>query len=514
MTPSFAVAPVRTVSRLPAISLWLLALIPANTVMLLDLQRGVVRPSVWLARFLPALVLLAVVAWAHLSTSNTAVRLRRELRLALGPGILLLLGSGAAMTLDVLVDGAQTLARAVSFMTALILPAAVVLLPMSVERERGTLLPLLASPLGARAFAEKFTLAAFVVVLSWLQLTAAGDQGSDLWWFALAGHALALLTVPTWFFLLQNDDVTLGYVVVTPLLAVPVALFGPSVAIGCVAVFGAAMLAGLPAAHRRGAAVGPPLWFQGDVPGVAWLERLAPPLVRTALHGQRPAVMITAAGVASFVAIAVWGSDAAVAPLPLFIFCGCAAMLSPCLAFAEARRVGTLEAELVAQPRRQVFARRALLSGITTAVLCVALPGALIGGVVGFNGPLAMAWCVLMVMLWSVGLAASVHQTSAGNGFIAGFAVTGVVGVGQIALCAMASWTTASWLGGDPFVSRAFMAAALAVVAVVAIAVGGRRFLVADRFEPRIAVAAVTICLLHSAVIGASSALASRWGLG
>ncbi len=513
MTPTLvAEQPVRAVAGFPTVGLWLLALIPANVVMLLDLQHGSVRPLAWLARFVPALLLLALVGWAQLRTGPTAIRLRRELRLSLGPAMMLLLGGGAALALDVLSGSGQALARAAAFMTAIIVPTAVVLLPMSAERERGTLLPLLASPLGARAFAEKFAVAALVIVVSWIQLSAAGDRGSELWWFALAGHALPLLTVPTWFFLLQNDGMTLGYVVVTPvLIAVPIALLGSSVAIGCVVVFGFAMLAGLPAAYRRGAAVGPPLWLQGDVPGLSGLERLAPPLLRAALHAQRPAVMISAAGVAGFVAIAAWGRDSAVAPLPLFIFSGCAAMLSPSLAFAEARRVGTLEAELVAQPRRQVFARRALLSGLTTAVLCVALPGALVAGVVGVTGPMVMAWCVAMLVLWSVGLAASVHQTSAGSALVAGFAVAGIAGVGQLGLCALAAWATASWVGGDPFVSRAFLAAALAGGAAVAFAVGCRRFLAADRFEPRIAVAAVTISLLHAAVLGMSSALVGHW---
>ena len=47
-------------TRFPMLSLWLLTLIPGNAVVLLDLQHGVVRPTVWFARFVPALLVLAV----------------------------------------------------------------------------------------------------------------------------------------------------------------------------------------------------------------------------------------------------------------------------------------------------------------------------------------------------------------------------------------------------------------------------------------------------------------------
>ena len=502
-------------SRFPMLSLWLVTLLPGNALVLLDVQRGVVRPGVWLARFLPALVVLAVVLWALVRSTPFALRLRRELRLALAPGLLLSLFSGAALSLDGLGEGPMFgVVSTMPWVLGFVLPSAMLLMPMSVEREQGTLLPLLTSPLGGRAFAEKFALGSVLVVLSWLQL-AGVQRETQMWWFALAGHVLALATVPTWFFLTQDDETTVGFIVLVPFFgAAPLALLLPAAVLPAAALYGVVMLGLLPAALRRGVATGAPAWLRRDVPGISWLERWARPVLRAELRGQRDTIVLGGVAVLIFGVFQVLElgeiGDTEAGPISLFIFSGVGALLSPLLSFSEAQRLGTLDAMLTVQPRQRVFTRRALGSAVTTVVVSMLGPAVVCAATSRLSVSGVVAWVLAMSVLWSVGLAVSVHFASVGTALATGVGVAFALVMTHVALMVAAVWGTASLLDAAPFPQPGpFLAAVLVIIAGVALGVAWRRFMTADRLEPRVLVSATAVSLAHAAVLGAASVVAT-----
>jgi hypothetical protein len=503
-----------TKTRFPMFALWLLTLLPGNAVVVLDLAHGVVRPAVWAVRFAPALLVLTLVLWAQVRSSPLALRLRHELRLALGPGLLLFVTSGAALCLDAVPDGVvHELLRTMPWVLALVVPSAMVSMPMIAERERGTLHSLLISPLGARAFAEKFAVAAGLVLLSWVQLSAGGQRGTEVWWFALGGHLLALATVPTWFFLTQDDETSLGFVVLAPFVAVaPASLLVEWAMIPVGFLYVAVMLALLPFALRRGLAAGAPAWLRRSAPGLSFLERWASPVLAAELRGQRDAVALSGAAVLAFTVISLMG-DAEAATMALFFFCGAATVLSPSLAFTEAQRLGTLEAQLIAQPRRQVFVRRAAASAFTTALAAVLVPLAVLVATRGFSLNGAAAWALSIGVLWTIGLAAAVHFGSVGTALASG------IGAAAGLLFAHGGLFVLSFLGTmsalEDRLDRVFpaaglfLSASLVVLAVAALLVAARRFLRSDRFEPRVLFSAAAVSLTHAAVLGAASVVAA-----
>ncbi len=495
------------------LSWWLLTLLPGNALVLLDLARGVVRPGVWLARSLPALVVLALVLWAQTRTTAFTLRLRKELRLALLPGVLLGLSSGAALCLDAIGEGPiYGMVWTLPWVLGLVLPLAMLLMPLSFEREHGTLLPLLTSPLGGRAFAEKFALGAVLVVLSWLQLSVGVHRGTEMWWFALGGHVLALATVPTWFFLTQDDGTSLGFIMLVPFFgATPIALLFPAAVIPAEALYGLLMLALLPTALRRGAATGAPAWLRRDVPGSSWLEGWAGPVLRAELRGQRDTIMLGFVAVLAFVVIELMDAgETGAGPLALFASCGVGAMLSPMLSFSEARRLGTLDAMLIVQPRRQVFLRRALVSALTTIVVSLMVPGLLLAATSEASVGGAVAWVIAMTVLWSVGLAVSVHFASVWTALATGVLVAWGLVVAHLALLFATLWGAAMMLGAEQFPQlEPFLAAAMVIIAGVALGVAWRRFMSADRMEPRVLASATAVSLAHAAVLGAASVVAT-----
>lgn len=497
--------------------LWLLLLIPGGAVVALDLVHSVSRPGVWLTRLAPALLVLGLVAFAHLRSTAFAVRLRKELRLALPTGLLLLAFAGAALCVDALPEGwLPGLVRTLSLGLAVVLPASAVLVPMTLELERGTLQESFTTALGARAFAEKFALAAVLVVLSWLQLTAIAEPGTELWGFALAGHLLALATAPAWFFFAQGEGLALGFVVILPFaLAGLPALLWPHATLPVVALYGVAMLALTPRAVRRGLAAGPPGWMRTRASTVPFLERLAPPLLRAELRGQRDALVCGGVALLAFTSIRLF-DDTEAASLVLIAFAGVAAMLSPVLAFTEAQRVGTLEAELSARPRGEVFRRRVAMSALTTAVVSVAVPLAVLAadwGVSASSAKGGLAVLLLMGLAWCVGLAVAVHVRAVGTALAVGLCLGLAALVVHAGSMALATWGALVVLDTTEFPALGpFMVATVVVMGASSAAVAVRRFLRADRLEPRVLLAATALSLTHAAAFGAMAVLVVKGG--
>lgn len=500
-------APMR--ARFPLHSLWLLLLIPGNVLVALDLAHAVVRPGVWLVRFAPVLLVLAVVAFAHAAASRLAIRLRKELRLALPMALLALTSSGAVLCVDALPEGGlREVLRTLPQVLALVLPVALVLMPMSAERERGTLQELLTLPGGGRAFAEKFALAALLVVVSWLELSTVAERGSDLWWFALGGHVLALATAPAWFFSAPDEGTALGFVVLLPffLAGIPALVWAPA-ALPVVALYAVLMLAWLPHAIRQGAAAPPPLWMRVSSSALPWVERLASPLWRAELRGQRDALSLNAFAALAYVTIQL-ANDAsrAEASMVLIAFCAVAALLSPVLAFTEARRVGTLDTELSMRPRAEVFLRRAKGSLLCTGLASVVMPWVLMAPETFSDAwHMALLLTLMMSLAWTVGLAVAVHLRGVGTALAAGLGLGVAMLVSHEGLLVLTSWGTQRALNLEAWPNLApFLLASLVVNGAMAAAVAARRFLKADRLEPRVILGAVALSLTHAAVLGAA----------
>lgn len=492
-------------ARFPLHSLWLLLLIPGNALVALDLAHAVVRPGVWLVRFAPVLLVLGVVAFAHGGASAFAIRLRKELRLALPMALLALSSSGAVLCVDALPEGAlREVLRTLPQVLALVLPVALVLMPMSAERERGTLQELLTLPGGGRAFAEKFALSALLVVVSWLELSTVAERGSDLWWFALGGHLLALATAPAWFFSAPDEGTALGFVVLLPifLAGIPALVWSPA-ALPVLVIYAVVMLGWLPHAIRQGAAAPPPLWMRVSSSALPWVERLASPLWRAELRGQRDALSLNAFAALAYVTIQLADSASqADASMVLIAFCAVAALLSPVLAFTEARRLGTLDTELSMRPRREVFFRRAKVSLLCSGLASVVMPLALMAPE-SFSDALMLA--LMMSLAWTVGLAVAVHLRGVGTALAAGLGLGAAMLVSHVGLLVLTSYGAQRAMNLEAWPNLVpFMLATLVVIGATATAVAARRFLKADRVEPRIILAAVALSLTHAAVLGAA----------
>ncbi len=504
MIPALAIARPVAPSRFPMAALWLLALVPGNAVVLLDLAHGVVRPAVWLARFVPALLVLALVGWSERATSPFAARLRKELRLTLFPGLLLLGASGVGLWSDLFPPGGGLagLVHTMPWVLALVLPASSLLTPMTVEFERDTLSALWLSPRGARAFAEKYALGAGLVVLSWVQLSACTPGSPELWWFGLGGHVLAVATVPAWFLLGKKEGTALGLVTLVPfVVASPAALLDVSV-VPTLATYGVVMLALVPWALERGL-LAPAIGEQAAVPGATWASRGVPPLLAAELSGQRETLILVGVGVASFAGVRlVDGHEAA--PMVLFFLSAIAAALSPSLAFAEAQRLGTLEALLVLRPRRAVFRLKVLTSLAVTLVACVLAPLLLLN-VAGSTGRVddVLGWLVGIGFVWSVALAVSVHLSGAGTalGTAMGLAFFGALA--QVALFVGVSLGL-SWLLDRPLSSSHLLGATMVGTAGIAAFIGWRRFVHLPVAPARLALLGGGLSLLYAAVMGAA----------
>lgn len=492
--------------------LWLLALLPGDLVVVMDLVHGAFRPGVWLARMAPALLVLWLVAWSSLNDSALAVRLRKELRLLLFPGLLLLLSSGGGLVVDVVPPfGLFSGVMHAVWTLALVLPAAALLNPMVREYERDTLAALLVTPRGTRAFAEKFALGALVVVLSWLQLSTSQPRFSELWNYGLAGHALAVVSVPTWFLLGKKEGSTLGLVILVPFLAAaPVALLGTARLVMVeLIVYGGVVLALFPWALRRGL-LAPGLDEHMAVPGGSWARRL-PPLNGAELVAQREAFILGGVGaLASLVICALEGTEEA--KMVLFMVGVLVAALSPSLAFAEAQSQGTLEPLLVMRPRREVFRLKALSSLAVMMLACVLVPLLLLlaTGTRGEVGD-ALAWCCAMGFVWSLGLAVSVHVSGAAG---ASSVALGLAFIGTLLL--VAGFVTAS-LGLSAVLDTggsdgSFLGAAFVVSTAIAVFVAWRRFVHLPAAPHRQALLGAGVGLLHALVLGIAAAVSGVLG--
>lgn len=438
MTPALTLArPLTPAPRFNPASLWLVGLVPGNAAVLLDLLHGVLRPGVWLARFMPALAVLALVAFAQWRDTPLAVRLRKELRLVLPVGVGLLVISGAGL-LAWLFEGALAgLIHSISWTLSGVLVTTVLLTPFTLEAERGTLASLVLSPLGARALAEKYAVAALLVVASWAELSVSEVWGTELWWIGLAGHVVPLATAPTWFFLSRKDATSLGFVTMVPFVVVALPLMlgaGAGVVVPLLVAYMVVMLALLPRVVRRGV-LAPTLGETSDVPGLPALERRASPLVGALLREQRESVVLGfVAVVAPLAVFAIGGVEEA--PFVSFVLSACVAALSPGLAFSEPGRVGTLDHQLALRPRRRVFLERAVASLVVTLVSAGVVPLAMLGGLQLVTADGVGAWAVGVLLVWCTSLLAAVFSSNAGVSLVSGLGLAAAIFLSHFAVYA------------------------------------------------------------------------------
>ena len=477
MTPALSLPRVAAAPRFQPAWLWLLALVPGNALIAIDLARDVVRPATWAVRFVPALLVLAFVAWVHAAKRPLAVRLRKELRLVMLPALMLLVCSGEGLLVDAvpMTSPLTGLLRDGAWLTLLILPAATLTLPLSTEWERGTLGALVMSPGGARALGEKYAVGAALVVLSYFQFTLHHVDDRESWWFVTGAHVLALATVPTWFFLARKEATTLGLVSLVPFFVVmPVAFFLErfEVTVAVVSVYAVVTLAALPWAVRRGA-LALPLDEALARGGASKRFAFFPQPLAAELGAQRETMILAAVGWAGFVGTWLLGGHDE-APMVLGLLSALAAVLSPALAFAEADRLGTLEPLLVSRTRAEVFRLKAVTSLGVTMLFSIVVPLAAMAVTSSKWEP--MPWLIGVSFVWCLGLVASVQARGAALGMTFGGGLAASAALTQFAVF-VAVWLTAGSLGvGDHPSSGAFMAAAFISTAAIAVLVAWRKF--------------------------------------
>lgn len=439
--------------------LWLTILIPA----VLATALGAAPDLMHLA---PLLGLLPFVAWAERTRSPLAIRLRTNLRLALIPGVLLLLITGSSVLLGApLTPALHDVVLTLVPMLALVLPSATLLALLDGEREAGTLEPLFASPLRRRALVEKWAVGALLLGVSFAQLTGFNSR-EDLVWLGLAGYALPLASAVSCFLVVRTRGGALGLTLIVPLFTgLTLARWSHAAVQLFLAGYGLTMLALLPWLLRRGISAPTLDELFPELP-VRGLKRL-PPFFFAELTSQRDALLCALVGWLSFGML--HGLDARPsAPAVLALVCLFAAALSPVLAFSESRREGTLDWLLSVRPRRHVFISKALLSGGFVLVCCVGVPVLL--QLLTHSTVNAGPWLLSMFFAWAIALAVSMYARGAGSGL--GFSM---LAVGAAFSVVTAAFVAPAFLGGS-FSDGRLLAVAFGLTALAAIVHAWWRF--------------------------------------
>lgn len=414
---------------------WMLLLLPGNVLVALDVARGVIRFDIWLLRFMPALLVLAVTAWAAFTHTPAATRLRKELRLALPVGLPMLLVSSVALCADTY-DAAAYRTSVVNGLWVIgqaFLSPVVVVVPWVLELRSQTWTQMLAQPLGRRALLEKFTLSAGLVVVSALTASV-GDTSIDRHFLPMA-HVLALSAALPLFLLLRNGFLAISstfvLLVVQRVGVKDLAAKWPVGSVGLQVVlitFVIALLLVLPRQLRRLPLV------EADYSSTAraggWLRFALP--WRAELEPLRLLLVLPALGLLGLLGFTFDGGDGAA--LPLFVCCATVALLSPGIVFSEARRLGTLDPLLAVLPRRVVFQRKLVASGLFTLVTCVVLPTVAMRLTRTGHWADLVAWLVGMGFLFAVGLVVAHFTKHAALTLSVGGGVAAVLAGAQTAL--------------------------------------------------------------------------------
>lgn len=485
---------------------WLLTLLPANVLAISELNHGRFAAPRWFGAFAPVLPLLALVAWAEWTQSSRAVRLRTELRLVMPMAVLLLVANGLGAVVPLVLPSAAGLAQTLSEVFSLIAPAAVILVPLTWEAERGTLPMLMTSPLAGRVLAEKFGVGALVIVASWLQVTLASGAGDDGWWFALAGHVVALTTALPWFFFAKKDVSSLAFTLLAPMLVVaPFAWFEwlPGI-VGSLVVYMVTMLALVPRAVRRGV-FGPGFGESWVLNGPGGPERRLAPLLGAELREQRESVLLGVLAIA--VAVALSGHRELQIGM-LFFLSATAAALSPAQAFAEARRMGTLELRLSLVPRARVFREKALVSLLVTVVMSIVAPVALLMSIGSMQLSAVPVWAIEVLVVWAIAFAVSIELSGAAAALAISALISGGVMVASVSVF-IAGFIGGTYASGRDGAGSEYLGPLMFIVLVSALVVAQQRF-VALRPLRRLMTVAIPFVLFSALSLGGAAALTGR----
>jgi hypothetical protein len=509
-------------------ALWLAAFAPVSALVVSDLAHDVVRPVVWAARFLPTVLALAPVGWATFSSAPGALHLRKELRLLAPWAIWLLMTTSAALTADA---QAPLWARGTTLLSAVlsvpVLAAVLVVLPWASEQRLGTLQATLqatlTSPRLARTALEKSALPAWFVTLAWLQLCGLEPllKPEQPRWMLLSVFLLIIAVGPTWFFALRHLGLALIAAIFVPaLLAVlpelpslwdrPWAWADPTERL-TLAAYGLTMLALTPRVLRGGLARPPPIADQALHGRSHPLLNRLPPTLRVEAHLMLAALavsMTTPVSALVFRVLSITSPEndpvTQVSGVGLGLFC---AALAPALSIAEAEHLGLLAQSLALHRRRDVFRTKALASLTVSLVGGLVIPGLTLVASEGLHWVSASylrGWLLAVVLAWAVSLAVSTVQSGAGSalGIAAG------LGVGAVSL-QLGAFGLGGWLMTRPDFARpvpAFVVAALAPIAAVAVGLAWRVLVAQRSLTPRALAWCTTLLLAHAAVLGAIGA--------
>lgn len=470
---------------------WMLVLLPGNVLVALDLARGVVRFDTWLLRFAPAMFILGFIAWAEFTRSPAATRLRTELRLAMPTALPMLLLSGASLCSDAYArDGAWGgFIRTAPALLLLFVPGAALIAPWSTELRARTWEHLLTQPRGRRVLFEKYVLSVSLVVNSAVQLTALLERDADLFTCALLGHFFAAASTLPLFLVVRHGFMS---VMLTGVLGAAVLASGDLaynwpvagwVSMALVFATTVVLLVLTPRGLRRLPLVEAEL---GSTPPAAkWLTLSWP--WRAELEPQRLLLALPFVGVLAMLGATFDGQEGAA--LPLIVCCATVALMSPGIVFSEARRLGTLDPLLAVLPRRVVFQRKLVASGLFTFATCVALPAVAMAVMPpstslvtdGNPPPLlvtalaeGMVCLVAMGFLFSVGLVVANFTTHAAVTLSMGAGAALVLAVAQTALAVGSVFLLRDEFLDGPLLAASFVGTSLVLVAMAWLHFSGR----------------------------------------
>ncbi len=507
--------------RVPAAKLypglWLLTLLPVSALVLLDLHAGIFRPSIWAIRFVPALLALLPGAWANLSGSVRATRLRKELRLIAPITLTLLVSTSLAFVCDAPMPLALRFVLLTGpAMGVLVITAAVAIAPWGEEHRLGTLAAQLLSPHSGQLMLEKSALAAYFLVISSLCSVATPFFSPELAALSILSHVLAILTGPAWFFALRSSTAALGMFVMAPvsaLLIAPWLLYvdlPPALSVGLALGYGVVMLALTPQLLRAGISRPPPravtdgvrLWAPSSVAGPMQVERK--------LLGSAMAIGVLAS-VLSVPGYLLANDETREGLFVINALMGllvCA--LTPALTLAEPRQL--VMQELAAHPRTRVFWRK-LSSSLGVAVIAgLVLPSAVMLTLSRLTATGLAVFIVTGLTLWAVSFAVSTWLEPAGTVVATSFGVCGLMVGAQFAALALGAWLLTggvSWLVTQPAAGLA----ALGVIGPGSLIFAWRNFVGLRQTRGRDAAVLISVSLVHAATLGVICAALMTRGL-
>ncbi len=486
---------------------WALTLLPVSELVLIDASHGMYRPTVWAARTVPTLLVLGLTLWAHLQRTPRAIRIRTELRLIAPVAAPMFIASSFAMLSDVIRTN-ELVKFQVLFCTMMQVNF-IGMLPLAGWATERRWSAEASSQLSSRAreiIVERQAVAAFFIVVSWLNVTCAQMPDPGFQSLGVVTYLLPLAVGPAWY-LLGRPLLMIASAFVPGMVFLVMLIWPESrVAILAVsAIYGLTMLALQPHLTRRRAARAPqalrltlsnPVW---PLRPPSWLS------VETRLAATSWLALPLSMVVALVVHTLVVEPESLQVMATLFgAFAIFASVFAPLTALSEPRQL--VMQQLVSATRSQVF-RQKLVSTLRVVAVTFVVETLLASFFTPIEAPVVAALALVTLTLWAISFALATTLPFALAGpvvFLVGIALL-VLQVGG-AVAGMAAVTGHFDVAVLPHVSMA----ALVILVPAALLVAWRGLVKLEATSlPTVAAAALS----YAFVLGATAALLNEKGL-